>query len=421
MDKPLSDLVVLDLTRALAGPIVGRLLADLGADVVKVEPPAGDLTRAMVPQVDGMSVYYVQCNVGKRCVSLDLATEEGRELFLRMVERADIVLENYRPGVMGRLGLSFDVLTERNPRVILASVSGWGHGNSRSAQGAFAATIHSEVGVTDTVARARGDEPPRNDPLAHADMFGGLHTLGAVLAALHLRDRTGQGQAVEVSMAESTLVAHDIAAAELSGLDPEDGFLAGQHRTPIYRLATGRAVNITCDPTMDGGFAVWHRAMGRPELADDPRFATAADRRANRAALDAELAAWVSTFSSAAALEKALGWSTVLVAEVRSVSELADTEWARERGAFTSVELDTGTSVRVPQSPWRFHAADAGAHPLVGFQGQHNREVLAELAGATDAEIDQLTSDGVLRERRPGPRPPRPPQPSRPPVSPGGR
>src|SRR4051812_16230038 len=401
MDKPLSDLVVLDLTRALAGPIVGRLLADLGADVVKVEPPAGDLTRAMVPQIDGMSVYYVSCNAGKRCVSLDLSRDEGRELFLRMVERADIVVENYRPGVMSRLGLSFDVLSERNPRVILASVSGWGHGNSRSAQGAFAATIHSEVGVTDTVARARHDDPPRNDPLSHADMFGGLHTLAGVLAALHLRYRTGRGQAVEVSMAESTLVAHDIAAAELSGLDPEDGFLAGQHRTPIYRLGTGRWVNITCDPIMDGGFAVWHRAMDRPDLAEDPRFATAADRRANRAALDAELAAWVSTFSDPAALEEALAVSTVLVAEVRSVIELAATPWAEERGAFTSVELHTGTRVRIPQSPWRFHAAHAGAEPLVGFQGQHNREVLAELAGATDAELDELTGAGVLSQRRP--------------------
>src|SRR3954452_14517901 len=107
MDQPLSEVVVLDLTRAIAGPTAGRILADLGADVVKVEPPAGDLTRAMVPQIDGMSVYDVQCNVGERCVSLDLPGDEGRELFLRMVDRARRVLEKFGAGVMGRLGLSF--------------------------------------------------------------------------------------------------------------------------------------------------------------------------------------------------------------------------------------------------------------------------------------------------------------------------
>ena len=143
MDRPLADLVVLDLTRALAGPIASRLLADLGADVIKIEPPGGDLTRSIVPRVDGMSAYYVQYNVGKRCVSIDLTRPEGRELFLRMVERADVVLENYRPDVMRQLGIDFETLAARNPRIVVASVSGWGHGNSRSEQGAYASAIHA--------------------------------------------------------------------------------------------------------------------------------------------------------------------------------------------------------------------------------------------------------------------------------------
>src|SRR5438874_10852309 len=141
---PLSDLVVLDLSRALAGPIAGRLLADLGAEVIKIEPPAGDLTRFIVPRVEGMSIYFVQCNVGKQCVSFDLACEAGRSLFLRLVERADIVLENYRPGVMARLGLDYESLRAVNPKIILASISGWGYDNERAGQGAYAAAIHAE-------------------------------------------------------------------------------------------------------------------------------------------------------------------------------------------------------------------------------------------------------------------------------------
>ncbi|MDH4077291.1 MAG: CoA transferase, partial [Acidimicrobiia bacterium] len=233
MDSPLSDVVVLDLTRALSGPICSRLLADLGADVIKIEPPDGDLTRAMVPRVAGMSTYYVHYNVGKRCVSMDLANPEAKELFLRMVEKADIVLENYRPDVMDRLGLGFDVLRARNPRIILASISGWGHGNARSNQGAYASAIHAEAGITEMVARRRGEQDhPRNDPMSHSDTYAGLHALGAVLAALHMRDRTGEGQTVEVSMAESTLMVNDLSSAELLGEDPQAGFKAGQNWSP---------------------------------------------------------------------------------------------------------------------------------------------------------------------------------------------
>ncbi|MGD9753146.1 MAG: CaiB/BaiF CoA transferase family protein [Acidimicrobiia bacterium] len=402
MDRPLSDVVVLDLTRALAGPIAGRLLADLGAEVIKIEPPDGDLTRAIVPRVDGMAAYYVQYNAGKRCVSIDLGRPEGRDLFLRMVEKADIVLENYRPDVMARLGLGYDVLAAHNPRIILASVSGWGHGNSRSNQGAYASAIHAEAGITEMVARRRGEQDhPRNDPMSHSDTYGGLHALAAVLAALHMRDRTGKGQAVEVSMAESTLVVNDLAASELTGEDPVAGFKGGQNWSAIYRLRSGRHVNVTIDGTTRGGFGMWCKALGRPELADDPRFGSEASRVAHRAELEAEIAAWVAQFDSAAELEAAIGVSTVLAAEVRTVPELAATEWAAERGAFVDIDLGQGHPVTIPQAPWRFSDADSGVQPFAGFRGEHNREVLTELAGVDEAELARLAEDGVISERVP--------------------
>ena len=400
MEKPLSDVTVLDLTRALAGPICGRLLSDLGARVIKVEPPDGDLTRLLIPRVDGQSAYYVQYNAGKECVSIDLDGSAGRELFLQLVPHADIVLYNYRPGVMDRLGIGYDRLTEVNPGVILASVSGWGHNNARSNQGAFASAIHAEAGVTEMVARRRGEEP-RNDPMSHADTYTGLHALGAVLAALHLRSRTGQGQKVEVSMAESTLMVNDLAAIEMTGQEPSAGFKGGQNWSPVLRMANGRYVSITIDITTNDRFRYIVEAMERPDLAEDPRFAIIEDRVANRDALTEILAEFIATFDDAAAVEAAIGPRGVLAAEMRTVPELAATDWAAERGAFVDIDTGRGEMITIPQSPWRFQNVDAGVAAFVGYRGQHNREVLTDLLGLSASELDVLENESVISSRPP--------------------
>ncbi|MGF1599294.1 MAG: CaiB/BaiF CoA transferase family protein [Acidimicrobiales bacterium] len=402
MDRPLSDLLVLDLTRALAGPIAGRLLGDLGADVIKVEPPDGDLTRATKPRQDSMAVYFVQANAGKRCVSIALNTEAGRDLFLRMAEKADIVVENYRPGVMDRLGIGYETLSAVNPRLIMVSVSGYGHGNSWSGRGAYAAAVQAETGLTADLADRRVDQP-RNDPVSQADVYGGLTALAAVLAAVHHRDRTGHGQAVEVDMAEATLLCNDMTAINLRpDREVSDGFRAGSNWPPCLQLGTGRWVTVTADPAVEGAFRVWTRAMGRPELHDDPRFATMEARMEHWDDLMAHLGAYVAGFDSAAALEEALGVSAVLVADVRTAPEIRDTDWARERGAFLDVEVRPGgPPVTIPQSPWRFSGADAGAVPLAGFRGEHNREVLGDVFGLGDAEIDELAQSGVISDRLP--------------------
>ena len=400
MEKPLSDLLVLDLTRALAGPICGRLLSDLGARVIKVEPPDGDLTRLLVPRVDGLSPYFTQYNAGKECISIDLHTEHGRDIFLQLVPHADIVLENYRPGVMERLGIDFDRLQEVNPKIIMGSVSGWGHGNSRSGQGAFASAIHSEAGVTEMVARRRGEEP-QNDPMSHSDTCTGLHALGAVLAALHLRDRTGNGQKVEVSMAESTLMVNDLAAIEMTGQDPMVGFKGGQNWSPVLRLANGRYVSLTIDITTNDGFRYMIEAMNRPELAEDPRFAIIENRVENREALTQILAEFVATFDDAGDVEAAIGPGGVIAAEVRSVPELAATDWAQERGAFVDVDTGRGEMITIPQSPWRFRDVEAGVKPSVGYRGQNNRQVLTELLGMSPEELDDLENDAVISSRPP--------------------
>lgn len=403
MDSPLSDLLVLDLTRALAGPIAGRLLSDLGATVVKIEPPDGDLTRATKPRQDSMAVYFVQANAGKRCVSIDLGTDDGRDLLLTMAEKADIVLENYRPGVMARLGLGYDALSAVNPKIILASVSGYGHGNVWSHRGAFAAAVQAETGLTADIAKRRGTTP-RNDPASQADVYGGLHALAAILAAVHQRNRTGVGQAVEVDMAEATLIANDMTATNLrADVEVTDGFRSGSNWPPCYQLRTGRWVTVTADPAVEGPFRLWVKALDQPELGDDPRFTTMEDRMANADELHEIIGGWVGQFDTAADVETAIGFSSILVADVRTADEIRGTDWAEDRGAFVDVPIKPGgETVTIPQSPWRFSRAEAGAVPVVGFRGEHNREVLSEVFGLTSAQLDDLEERAVISDRLPG-------------------
>ena len=399
---PLSDLLVLDMTRALAGPIAGRMLSDLGAEVIKVEPPDGDLTRTTKPRQDSMAVYFVQANAGKRCVSIDLGTEDGRVLFLRMVEQADIVLENYRAGVMDRLGLGYDVLSVANPKIIMASISGYGQGNTWSHRGAFAAAVQAEVGITADIAKRR-EAPPRNDPLSQADVYAGMSCLAAVLAAVHHRNRTGEGQAVEVDMAEAGLLANDMTAANLRhDQDVTDGFRSGSNWPPCFQLKSGRWITVTADPAVEGPFTLYTRAMDRRDLREDSRFVDMPSRIKNHEELNRIIGEWIATMDSAAEVEAAIGNSTVLVADVRTAAELRETPWAVERGAFVDVEHRPGTDpISIPQSPWRFNKSPSGVVPRVSFRGEDNRSVLQEIFELSEAEVSDLEEREVLSARVP--------------------
>lgn len=400
---PLSDLLVLDMTRALAGPIAGRMLSDLGADVIKVEPPDGDLTRTTKPRQDSMAVYYVQANVGKRCVSIDLGTEEGKQLFLRMVERADIVLENYRAGVMDRLGLGYEVLSSVNPKIIMASISGYGHGNGWSHRGAFAAAVQAETGLTADIAKRRNTDP-KNDPVSQADVYAGMSCLAAVLAAVHHRERTGHGQAIDVDMAEAALLANDMTSANLrDDQDIIDGFRSGSNWPPCFQLATGRWITVTADPAVDGPFGLYTKAMDRRDLREDPRFVDMPSRVANEAELHEIIAAWMATMHSAAEVEAAIGNSTVLVADVRTAAEIRETDWAKERGAFVDIALKPDAApISIPQAPWRFSKSPSGVVPRISYRGEDNRDVLIEVFELSDAEVADLESREIISDRVPG-------------------
>ncbi|HTH06448.1 MAG TPA: CoA transferase, partial [Ilumatobacteraceae bacterium] len=191
--RPLEGVRVLDLTRVLAGPHAARMLCDLGAEVIKVEPPEGDITRTTYPRINSISGYFAQQNGGKRCISIDLDHQAGRDLLMRLADVSDVLVENFRPGVMDRLGMGPDVLRARNPRLIFASVSGYGQTGPWVHRRAYAPVVGAESGFT----KAQGDAGRghyANDPHSHADVYTSLETCTAILAALVQRERTGRGQ-----------------------------------------------------------------------------------------------------------------------------------------------------------------------------------------------------------------------------------
>ncbi len=396
--RPLSGIRVLDLSRVLAGPHCSRLLVDLGADVIKVEPPEGDLTRFATMRKNSLSAYFVQQNVGKRNVSVDLSKPEGADLVFRLSGHVDVVLENFRPGVLDRLGLGYERVAEANPRVVYMSVTGYGHDGPWRDRPAYAPTVHAEMGWLEVVARGR-DEPPFHDPLSHADVYSGVYATVGVLAALHHRERTGRGQHIDMAMAEALLSATEHIAAEHVQERKRPAHFDDPH--PMLRMRDGTYVTISASPIPRGSFGMWCKAMGREDLGDDPRFADDDARRENYDALVAVLQDWVYTFDSVEALDAQLRKARLVMGVVRKLTDAAATDWAKARGAIVDISDRGDGTFKVPNSPWRFSEAESGAHGVPAYRGEHNREVLTELLGLDDAEIAKLEEAEILSSRIP--------------------
>jgi crotonobetainyl-CoA:carnitine CoA-transferase CaiB-like acyl-CoA transferase len=393
--RPLDGISVLDLSRVLSGPSCGKALADLGADVIKVEPPEGDLTRTAQPRVGGLPAYFAQQNCGKRCISVDLGTDAGRAVVLRLAAACDVVLENFRPGVLDRLGLGYDAVRARNPRAVFCSISGYGQDGRMAGRRAYAPVMHAELGLMEFTARRLHGEP-RAEAVSHADLYAGAQATVGILAALVQRDRTGEGQHVDVSMAEVMLQSSEWTAVELAGGQGDLLHIFGSFNAPVLRLGDATVVHVPGDPV--SSFPGWCEAMQRPELLSDERFATRAARNDNRDAMLALFEEFAATFTSFDDFERAVGVGKLAAGAMQRLADAPDTLWAQDRDAFVDVG-DDAEPLRLPRSPFRFSGADAGTAGRPAWQGQHNREVLRDLLGLPDAEIDRLEQDGVLVAR----------------------
>jgi crotonobetainyl-CoA:carnitine CoA-transferase CaiB-like acyl-CoA transferase len=380
---PLAGLKVLDFSRVLAGPFAGRMLSDLGADVVKIEPPDGDVTRQWGKVTAGLPGYYFQQNAGKRDICIDLRAPGAQELVLALVRRADVLIENYRPDVMPRLGLGWEALSEANPRLIMLSISGFGQGGPESHRAAYAPIVHAETGLMERAQRRSGGLPRRDLPLSVADTNAALHGLVALLSAVIMRGRTGVGQHIDIAMVDATIATddqlqYDLEASEGTGPLPSDTWETGAG--PIL---------------VSGDFRyIWRLLTSRLDVAEvsTPDMDLAAKIAARRAAV----AAFMLSLRSWDEVEAAFAKINVAWGQVRPAANVREQATLAHRGAIVEVDDRAGGTRPVAQSPYRWSSAVSGVKGPAPHRGEHNREVLAEWLGLSDAEIEGLANAGVV-------------------------
>ena len=405
---PLDGLVVLDLSRVLSGPICGRSLADMGARVVKVEPPAGDLSRFSVPRHGAISGYYAQQNSGKQNVSIDLDTDAGRALLFDLARRADVLIENFRPGVCARLGIGYDAVAAVNPGLVYASLTGFGQTGPWADQRAYAVVAHAAGGLTANQLEHQelvgGRSVLANDAWSHGDVYTGLVALSGILAALHARHATGRGQHLDVAMVDVMLFVNEHVQERLAGeTEVGDPAILGSGWSPVVETADGTRVSVAGDP---GGVACdnFLRVMGRDDLLADPIMRTWEGRSARSGELRRDFRAFAATIPTGDRLVQLLDEAGLAAGIVRSVNELADSDYVAHRGSIVEVDDRAGGSFAIPQSPWRFSESTARVAGPPAWRGEHNREVCRELLGLTDDAIDELEASGALVARPPRPR-----------------
>ena len=382
-ESPLAGLKVLDFSRVLAGPFAGRMLCDLGAEVVKIEPPEGDVTRLWGKVVGGIPGYYHQQNAGKRNICLDLRAAGARELVLELVAHADILIENFRPDVMPRLGLGYDVLRAVNPRLIMLSISGFGQGGPESHRPAYAPIIHAEVGLLHRGARRAEGGEVQQLPLSVADTNASLHGLVATLAAVILRERTGRGQHVDIAMIDATLVTDDQLHYELEHSEDTMGL-------PNDVWATGAGpILISADFRH-----LWRRLTADLGVQDPAGPDTALDEkiRLRREAV----VSFLTGLGDWAAVEAAMAKMNIAWGQVRAGAHLQDQPTIKARGAIAQIDDRAGGTRPIPQSPYRFSDARSEVRGPAPHRGEHNAEVLGEWLGKGSAEVAALAEAGVL-------------------------
>ncbi|MGE3772597.1 MAG: CaiB/BaiF CoA transferase family protein [Gammaproteobacteria bacterium] len=393
----LNGVRILDFTRALAGPTCTRLFAEMGAEVIKVEAaPGGDMTRGISKLRNERSLYFVQQNLNKKSLCLDLKKPEGLAIVRELVPRCDVVVENFRPGVMNGLGLGFEALRALREDIILCSISAFGQRGPLADKPGYDTIAQAYSGVTSMIGEP--DQAPYIPGLALGDVGTGVHAAFGVAAALFQRERSGRGQHLDIALLDCYYHCFEVAVHQASGsngaLKPTRG---GRHfgyicPAGVFRAAGGELVLMAC-------LHHWPdlcRAMSREDLIDHPEWATDAARLARKAAVIALVEDWLATFPDVAHAIAHLDGHDVPCAPVLSIEETLHHPHFLERGTVRTVEDRLAGKFAIPGMPIKLAggAVDMGyAAPLLG---EHNQEVLCGLLGRSEDEVAALRDAGVL-------------------------
>lgn len=385
----LAGLKVIDFTIVMSGPMCTRMLADAGADVLKVEPPDGDVVRQRPPLRAGISTYYAAMNCGKRSVVLNLQTTAGREIARDLALRADVVVENFRPGVMKRLGLDYEALARENPRLVYASISGFGQTGPRARTPAYAPVIHAASGYERAYSEYQsGSDRPANNGIFIADVLGAAHAFGAIQLALYERERSGLGQYIDVSLMDSVLgmLIYEIQAAQFPPERPRQVY------EPV-RCSDGYVmVAAVTQKNLDALFDV----IGYPEGKTDPRFATVATKEANWSALLTLIERWTSQ-RSGDECEKLLMDAGVPCSRYRSVAEAMADPQVAARGLLAELGPTHGR-FKVANAPYKLSATPLAVRPELAPLGAHTNEVMQKL-GLSPAQVAALRRQGTFGQK----------------------
>ncbi|MFN8616034.1 MAG: CaiB/BaiF CoA-transferase family protein [Dehalococcoidia bacterium] len=397
MARPLEDIRILDLTWVLAGPFASMILADLGAEVVKVErPPNGDISRTTGPYQNGWSGYFFSINRGKKSIGINLRSAEGRALFLRLVEKADVVVENFTPGTMARLGLDYGVLSARNPRLIMASVSGFGQTGPYSDRPALDIVVQAMGGVMSITGEPGGG--PVRPGTSYGDLTAGLFATVGILSALHERERSGLGQAIDISMLDCQLAVLENSIMRYFVTGEVPGPLGTRHpsATPFQAFPTADGhIVIALAFGEENQWALLCAMLGVPELIDDERFETGPKRTRNHAALEPALneafrkrttAEWYADFLAAG----------IPCGPVNTIADVANDEQVRFRQSIKPVTHPVAGTIPIADSPVRMSRSETGIQGPPPSMGADTESVLESWLGLGAAQVAELESGGIV-------------------------
>ena len=368
---PLDGVRVLDLTNMLSGPYCTRLLADLGAEVIKVEPLHGDHNRGRRPVRDGHSSFFGHLNCGKKSVVLNLKSAAGLSAALAIARQSDVVVENWRPGVADRLGIGYEAVRALRADIVYCSISGFGQSGPSAGRPAYAPIIHAASGFDLAQVEYQGGGKPQNTATYTADVFGGMSAFAAIQAALFHRGRSGEGQYIDVALLDGML---NILVAEC-----QEWQAPSHTKSRVYPPLVASDGFIVIAPTSQKNFEGLVRAVERPEWLADPRFVSTVTREKNWAEMMSLIEDWTRLHSSAEC-ERRLSAAGVPCTRYLTAAEAMTSDQVRARGATTLVRDAVG-EYQVPNAPFQMPGLHAAPRREVPALGEHSDRVLAQLAG----------------------------------------